>query len=262
MKHVKSLVTCQLDTVIPLPSSDHLMSASSLNQVPPSEALNQVPPSEARPSVAQIKNQSSSIRLPSKPTARASRATSLPEQKKRSESPSPEDIERMRLVRVRVQECEAKVSKRRFFSKKSHLALDNLGLTENQVPVQALGEGQLGLQLQSLSLANNKLSVVPPSLVVCLPQLRALDLSNCLLFDLPTRWNLPLLKTLNLSYNMLRCFPGEVRLSFMLLSPRSIAFLSLGLMVAAYRSPVLFTNSLISIPLFTLAHIFPLGRNC
>mmetsp|Transcript_3191 Transcript_3191/g.7323 ORF Transcript_3191/g.7323 Transcript_3191/m.7323 type:complete len:1274 (+) Transcript_3191:449-4270(+) len=203
IKHVKGLLSCQFDQPTPPPSSDTLIEASSLTKV-------QMPRKDAQPAlpIAKPPKVPSPTKLPPKPVAGIPRSTSLPEPK-RTESPSAEDIETMRLVRHRVQECEAKASKRRFFSRKSHLALDNLGLTEKQVPTQALNEGQLGVQLQSLSLANNKLSVVPATLVVCLPQLRALDLSNCLLFTLPKRWNLPQLKTLNLSCNMLQRFPDE-----------------------------------------------------
>lgn len=111
------------------------------------------------------------------------------------------------IVALLLNKCEAKM-KRSFF-KKSNLSLDNLNLTECQVPTKELSETKLGRHLQSLSLAHNKLETLPKSLVYCLPNLRYMNLSHCLIYELPKRWNLPLLKKLDVSHNLLIDFPEE-----------------------------------------------------
>ncbi len=101
----------------------------------------------------------------------------------------------------------------RVFHKKYHLNLDNCNMTDCQIPMARLDGTKLGDQLQSLSLAHNKLETLPHSLVRCLSNLRSLDLSHGLIYELPKRWNLPLLKKLDISQNLLIEFPEEVSLS-------------------------------------------------
>jgi hypothetical protein len=96
------------------------------------------------------------------------------------------------------------------FPFKKKLMLNSLDLTAADIPVKDLYGTNLGNSLHKLSLAGNKLSTVPPRLVTCLPILKALDLSQCELHQLPERWNLPQLKRLNLSHNRLTDFPEEV----------------------------------------------------
>lgn len=96
------------------------------------------------------------------------------------------------------------------FPFKKKLMLNSLDLTAADIPIKDLYGTNLGNSLHKLSLAGNRLSTVPPKLVVCLPILKSLDLSQCELHQLPERWNLPLLKRLNLSHNRLTDFPEEV----------------------------------------------------
>jgi Leucine-rich repeat (LRR) protein len=90
------------------------------------------------------------------------------------------------------------------------LMLNKLGLRANDVPIKDLYGTNLGNTLYKLSLSGNRLSSIPPKLVTCLPTLKSLDLSQCHLHQLPERWNLPQLKLLNLSHNLLTDFPEEV----------------------------------------------------
>jgi Leucine-rich repeat (LRR) protein len=96
------------------------------------------------------------------------------------------------------------------FPFKKKLNLGSLDLTAAQIPVKDLYGTSLGNSLHKLSLNGNRLSVIPPTLVTCLPVLKTLDLSQCELHQLPERWNLPQLKRLNLSHNRLTDFPEEV----------------------------------------------------
>jgi len=105
------------------------------------------------------------------------------------------------------EQCEAKM--KRFFFKKSYLSLENLNMTEFQIPMKDLKGTKFGHDLQSLSLAHNKLEALPKSLVHCLPNLRSINLSHCLIYELPNEWNLPSLKKLNISHNLLIDFPEE-----------------------------------------------------
>ncbi|KAL3924001.1 MAG: hypothetical protein SGILL_001313 [Bacillariaceae sp.] len=98
------------------------------------------------------------------------------------------------------------------FPFKKKLMLNALELTAADIPVKDLYRTNLGNSLHKLSLAGNRLSTVPPKLVVCLPVLKTLDLSQCELHQLPERWNLPQLKRLNLSHNRLTDFPEETML--------------------------------------------------
>jgi Leucine-rich repeat (LRR) protein len=68
----------------------------------------------------------------------------------------------------------------------------------------------LGNSLHKLSLEGNRLGAIPPQLVVSLPVLRTLDLSQCELHQLPPHFNLPKLTVLNLSNNRFADFPDEV----------------------------------------------------
>lgn len=110
-------------------------------------------------------------------------------------------------VNLRLDQCEAI----RFPFKKK-LMLDNLNLTFSDVPVKDLCGTALGASLQKLSLDGNRLGVIPPRLVVSLPALKTLSLSQCELHQLPEIFNLPRLTRLNLSHNRLTEFPEEVSL--------------------------------------------------
>ncbi|KAL3919438.1 MAG: hypothetical protein SGILL_003752 [Bacillariaceae sp.] len=98
------------------------------------------------------------------------------------------------------------------FPFKKKLMLNALELTAADIPVKDLYRTNLGNSLHKLSLAGNRLSTIPPKLVVCLPILKTLDFSQCELHQLPERWNLPQLKRLNLSHNRLTDFPEETML--------------------------------------------------
>ena len=109
------------------------------------------------------------------------------------------------------------------FPFRKKLSLANLGMTLHDIPLSALcgspgslngdgdGKSRLGQSLHTLSLTGNTLGILPDLLVQSLPLLIRLNLSHCALHSLPTVWNLPQLKTLDLSHNMLSTFPGEVR---------------------------------------------------
>ena len=98
------------------------------------------------------------------------------------------------------------------FPFKKKLSLNAMGLKATDIPIKDLYGTNLGNTLHKLSLAGNRLSTIPPKLATCLPVLKALDLSQCELHQLPERWNLPQLKRLNLSHNQLTDFPEEVSL--------------------------------------------------
>ena len=77
-------------------------------------------------------------------------------------------------------------------------------------------------KLYKLNLAGNRLSTIPTPLIVQLTGLRVLDLSQCDLYTLPERWDLPSLKKLILSHNRIQtCFP-EVRDIYVCLSSRQV----------------------------------------
>jgi GTPase SAR1 family protein len=111
-------------------------------------------------------------------------------------------------VTLLLDRCKAKME--RLFLKKNHLGLDNRNMTECQIPMEKLIGTKFGHYLQSLSLSHNKLDTLPQSLVRCLPNLRSMNLSHCLIYELPKRWNIPLLKKLDISHNILIGFPEEV----------------------------------------------------
>jgi NAD(P)-dependent dehydrogenase (short-subunit alcohol dehydrogenase family) len=96
------------------------------------------------------------------------------------------------------------------FPFKKKLTLENMNLLPADIPIKDLTSTSLGNSLRKLSLAGNRLSSIPPTLVICLPALKHLDLSKCELYQLPNKWNLPQLKRLNLSHNRLSEFPDEV----------------------------------------------------
>ncbi len=120
---------------------------------------------------------------------------------------SEEVVQKTRRVNLMLDQAETV----RFPFKKK-LILENMGLIASEVPVKDLQNTSLGNSLYKLSLAGNRLASVPPQLVVCLPTLKHLDLSQCELHQLPEKWNLPLLKRLNLSHNRILEFPDEVSL--------------------------------------------------
>jgi Leucine rich repeat len=112
-------------------------------------------------------------------------------------------------INQRVNQCE----KRKFLKKNKELLLDDLKLTADDIPLQLLNETTLGNTLYKLTLRGNRLKAVPDKLVQCLPALRVLDLQQCDLRTLPKHWNLPRLATLDLSHNLLICFPEDVGIS-------------------------------------------------
>lgn len=120
------------------------------------------------------------------------------------------DSEMVKVVRTKVNfrldQCEAV----RFPFKKK-LLLDNLHLASNDIPMKDLCGTGLGNALHKLSLAKNRLISIPPQLVMSLPVLKTLDISQCELHQLPEFFNLPKLTRLNLSHNLLIDFPDEVR---------------------------------------------------
>ena len=111
-------------------------------------------------------------------------------------------------VTLLLDRCKAKME--RLFPKKTHLGLDNRNITECQIPMEKLTRTEFGHHLRSLSLSHNNLETLPLSLVRCLPNLMSMNLSHCLIYELPKRWNLPLLKKLDISHNLLIRFPEEV----------------------------------------------------
>lgn len=95
--------------------------------------------------------------------------------------------------------------------KPKKLMLDNLNMTGEDIPLNDICGTALGNSLHTLSIARNQLGSLPHQLVVSLPLLRKLDLSQCELHQLPPHINLPKLTSLNLSHNCFADFPGEVR---------------------------------------------------
>ena len=110
-----------------------------------------------------------------------------------------------RMILSRLSRCQKTAFP---FSKK--LDLSALHLSDRDVPVAALMESALSEQLHTLSLRKNRhLLSVPPQLVKCFPSLVHLDMSSCGLRKLPVEWNLPKLRTLDLSLNCISKFPDE-----------------------------------------------------
>ncbi|KAL3918703.1 MAG: hypothetical protein SGILL_004112 [Bacillariaceae sp.] len=148
------------------------------------------------------------------PVTRSQTVPAMVESSRRSDS-SEDSVdstfeERIQLTTKAIQEYEASTKKRFFGMKKAKLKLDNLQLREKHLlPLVGLVDTPLGDNLQHLSLAGNLLETVPVSLVSSFPNLKSLDLSGCCIKKLPEKWNLPKLKKLNLSGNVLPVFPCE-----------------------------------------------------
>lgn len=123
-----------------------------------------------------------------------------------------------RKINLMLDQCE---SIRFPFKKK--LSLSHMSLTANDIPLADLCGTSLGNSLWKLSLAGNRLGTVPAQLVVSLPSLRNLDLSQCELHQLPANWNLPKLTKINLSHNRLTDFPEEVSTQFSTLLSLAVA---------------------------------------
>lgn len=115
--------------------------------------------------------------------------------------------DKRRAINLRLDQCES--ARFRF---KKRLMLDDLNLTASDIPLSYLCGTSLGQSLHKLSLAGNRLGIVPDNLVVSLPSLRSLDLSQCELHRLPDKWDLPQLHRLNLRHNLLVDFPEETML--------------------------------------------------
>ena len=94
------------------------------------------------------------------------------------------------------------------FPFKKKLSLANFNLTYDEMPFDQICSG-LGGTLYNLCLRGNRLSLIPEILTVKLIGLKILDISQCELGVIPDTWNLPLLKTLILSFNRLAVFPVE-----------------------------------------------------
>ena len=93
------------------------------------------------------------------------------------------------------------------------IALNDMNLCCSTIPTYELCATPLGGVLQKLLLANNPLQAIPQELVVGLPALQILDLSNCQLHQLPLNFLLPSLRVMNLKNNKLTEFPNEVCIS-------------------------------------------------
>ena len=94
------------------------------------------------------------------------------------------------------------------FPFKKKLILANMNLTASELPVDDICTQGM-CNMNKLSLAGNRLGQVPDRIVLELTGLRTLDISQCDLRSLPSNWNLPHLKRLDLSHNRLVDFPDE-----------------------------------------------------
>jgi Leucine-rich repeat (LRR) protein len=120
-----------------------------------------------------------------------------------------EETSNLKLAKIneRMDQCKANCNRYPFRKK---LLLDKLYLSSSDIPMKDLCGTSLGNSLYKLSLSGNRFGSIPPKLVMSLPSLRTLDLSQCALHQLPEQFNLPKLKRLNLSNNYLTEFPDEV----------------------------------------------------
>jgi GTPase SAR1 family protein len=112
---------------------------------------------------------------------------------------------RRRKVSLIIDQCETVKNKRK-------LILSNMHLTNMDIPVEYLccpKRNDLHETLHKLSLSGNRLISIPKQLVYGLRGLRTLDLSKCELRSLPSIWDLPHLKRLDLSNNKLEEFPSD-----------------------------------------------------
>jgi Leucine-rich repeat (LRR) protein len=112
---------------------------------------------------------------------------------------------RRRKVLLIIDQCETAKNKKK-------LILSNMNLTSVDIPVEYIcccKRNDLHKTLHKLSLNGNRLITIPPALVIGLQGLRTLDISKCELRTLPPLWNLPQLKRLDLSHNLLESFPSD-----------------------------------------------------
>lgn len=153
---------------------------------------------------------SSSLIFPTgvEPSTATGRGTSIGSVGRGSSNASSSDYAannlKRRKVNLLLDQCETV----RFPFKKK-LILNDLSLTAADIPVKDLCGTPLGSSLHKLSLAGNRLGYIPGKLVINLPVLKHLDLSQCELHHLPETWYLPNLRRLNLSHNRLTDFPEE-----------------------------------------------------
>jgi Leucine-rich repeat (LRR) protein len=101
------------------------------------------------------------------------------------------------------------MSKMGFYPQKRKLDLKDLNLTCKDIPVRVVCQRPFGDRLHKLILKGNKLSSVPPQLVLDLHGLHTLDLQQCGLTKLPSKWNLGSLRRLIVSHNKLQDFLEE-----------------------------------------------------
>lgn len=115
------------------------------------------------------------------------------------------ETERRRRVQMCLDRCQS-----HHFPFQKQLLLEKLRLRQRDLPLTALVGTSLGKSLRKLSLSGNDLSGIPDAMVNSFPRLTTLDLSQCDLTELPTEWDLPKLRRLNLSHNRIQNFPHEV----------------------------------------------------
>jgi Leucine-rich repeat (LRR) protein len=192
-------------------SSSPRSSTSSMCQTSPvgSAANNEFSTSSLRSS--RLSQQQTAVRLstlPSGPSGAVFTNHSVSaDDRGRMESES-DALKRNSKVNVRLDQCQAV----RFPFQKRRLMLHKLNLTGADIPTPDLCGTALGDSLHELSLwGNRRLGSVPPLLVVSLPVLKTLDLSDCELYELPEHFDLPKLTRLNLSHNRFTGLPDEVR---------------------------------------------------
>ena len=114
-------------------------------------------------------------------------------------------------------------------TQRKKLILENMDLTLKDIPVNAICNKPLGKELHKLSLAGNKLVTVPDRLVLELHGLHTLDLQQCDIIKLPSKWNLKALRRLILSHNKLNEFLDEVSIFLHLLYPSTRVLLTCAL---------------------------------
>lgn len=91
--------------------------------------------------------------------------------------------------------------------RRNRFKLDKKDLTTGEVSYTLLHQTK---HLTHVSFKGNQIDAIPPYLATQLHSLRCLNLSKCDIFELPLDWDLPQLKSLDLSFNRLVDFPKAV----------------------------------------------------